>query len=130
MAAVPGRHAGGNPGPGAAIRRRWILRGTGRELPRDLQSILRQALAPDPARRYHHARELEADLDRFAAKQPVAARKHTLVYLTTTFLRRQARRSALAGALVLAGLAAAACSISGTGRWRSGTRRTCGMPTP
>ena len=83
-----------------------VLRGPGPPLPRDLQSILHQALAPDPARRYHHARELEADLNRFAAKQPVAARKHTLVYLTTTFLRRQARRSAVAGGLVLAGLVA------------------------
>lgn len=83
-----------------------VLQGNGRSLPRDLQSILRQALAPDPADRYHHARDLEADLDRFAAKLPVAARKHTLVYLTTTFLRRQARRSAVAGAVVLAGLIA------------------------
>ncbi len=84
-----------------------ILRGPGFHLPRDLQSILRQTLATDPSLRYHHARELEADLLRFAAKQPVAARKHTLFYLTATFLRRQAPRSALAGAVVLAGLAAA-----------------------
>ncbi|MES2657097.1 MAG: serine/threonine-protein kinase [Verrucomicrobiota bacterium] len=82
------------------------LRGAGRQLPRDLQSILRQSLAPDPALRYHHARELAADLERFGSKQPVAARKHTIVYLATTFLRRQARRSAFAGALVLAGLMA------------------------
>lgn len=80
--------------------------GTGRGLPRDLQSILRRALAPDPAARYHHARDLEADLIRLAAKQPVAARKHTVVYLITTLLRRQARRSALAGVLVLVGLVA------------------------
>lgn len=83
-----------------------VLRGPGRHLPRDLQSILRQALAPDPARRYHHARDLEVDLDRFSARLPVAARRHTLFYLTTTLLRRQARRSAFAGGLVLAGLAA------------------------
>ncbi len=79
---------------------------SGSKLPRDLQSILRQALAPDPARRYPHARDLEADLVRFAAKQPVAARKHTFFYLTATLLRRQARRSAVAAGLVLAGLAA------------------------
>jgi Protein kinase domain len=82
------------------------LRGEGRQLPRDLRSILRQCLAPDPALRYHHARELAADLERFRSKQPVTARKHTIVYLATTFLRRQARRSAFAGALVLAGLVA------------------------
>ena len=81
-----------------------VLHGSGRRLPRDLQSILRQALAPDPAWRYHHARDLEADLNRFAAKRPVSARKHTLIYLFSTFLRRQARRSALAAAVVLAGL--------------------------
>ena len=83
-----------------------VLHGAGLNLPRDLQSILHRALAPDPARRYHHAQGLEADLHRFATKQPVAARRHTLVYLTTTFLRRQARRSAFAGGLVLAGLVA------------------------
>jgi hypothetical protein len=79
---------------------------SGSKLPRDLQSILRQALAPEPALRYHHARDLEEDLVRFAARQPVAARKHTVFYLTTTLLRRQARRSAVAAGLVLAGLAA------------------------
>jgi len=84
-----------------------VLRGTGgKKLPQDLRSILRQALAPDPAARYHHARELAADLTRYAAKLPVAARKHTLLYLAGTFLRRQARRSAVAGALVIAGLVA------------------------
>jgi hypothetical protein len=83
-----------------------VLQAAAKTLPRDLQSILRQALAPDPTRRYRHARDLEADLDRFAAKKPVAARKHTLVYLTTTLLRRQARRSIIAACLVLAGLSA------------------------
>jgi hypothetical protein len=75
-------------------------------LPRDLQSILRQALEPEPADRYHHARDLEEDLVRFAAKRPVTARKHTFLYLTATLLRRQARRSAVAAGLVLAGLTA------------------------
>jgi hypothetical protein len=83
-----------------------ILGGAVRGLPRDLQSILRMALAPDPARRYHNARELEADLDRFAAKLPVAARRHTVGYLTLTLLRRQARRSVFAACVVLAGLTA------------------------
>jgi hypothetical protein len=83
-----------------------VLHGPARAMPRDLQSILRQTLAPEPARRYRHARDLEADLDRFAAKLPVAARKHTVVYLTTTLLRRQARRSILAACLALAGLTA------------------------
>jgi len=82
------------------------LRGAERRLPRDLQSILRQALAPDPAHRYHHARELEADLKRFSTNLPVAARKHTFLYLGATLLRRQARRSLIAGVLVLAGLGA------------------------
>ncbi len=83
-----------------------VLNEPGRSLPRDLQSVLRQSLAPDPSRRYRHARDLEADLDRFAARLPVAARKHTMVYLASTLLRRQARRSMIAGGLVLAGLAA------------------------
>ena len=72
------------------------LHGPGGEVPQDLQSILRQALAPDPARRYHHARDLEMDLNRFSTKRPVSARKHTVFYLTATFLRRQSRPVALA----------------------------------
>lgn len=83
-----------------------VLRGPGLALPQDLQSILRQALAPDPARRYHHARDLEADLERFDNRQPVAAQKHTLFYFTATLLRRQARRSTLAAGLVIGGLVA------------------------
>ena len=83
-----------------------VFHGPARELPRDLLAILRQALATDSSRRYRHARDLEADLDRYAAKQPVAARKHTLFYLTTTLLRRQARRSVFAACLVLAALTA------------------------
>jgi len=83
-----------------------VLPGSARALPRDLQSILRRALAPDPAWRYRHARDLEADLDRFAAKLPVAARQHTVFYLTTTLLRRQARRSLIAACLVLSGAVA------------------------
>ena len=82
------------------------LHGTAKTLPRDLLAILRQALAPDPAHRYRHAGDLEADLDRFTAKLPVAARKQTFLYLTASLLRRQARRSLLAGCVVLAGLAA------------------------
>ena len=81
-----------------------VLSGSARALPRDLQSILRMALATDPARRYRHARELEADLDRFAGKLPVVARNHTVLYVTTTLLRRQARRSIMAACIVLAGL--------------------------
>lgn len=83
-----------------------VLDGANRQLPRDLKSILHKALAPDPADRYHHARELDADLIRFASKLPVTARNHTLFYLTSTFLRRQAKRSAVAGILVMAGLVA------------------------
>jgi hypothetical protein len=56
--------------------------------------------------RYRHARDLESDLDRYAAKLPVAARKQTLAYLAATLLRRQAKRSLVAGCLILAGLVA------------------------
>ena len=80
--------------------------GAAKSLPRDLQWILRHALAPDPAHRYRHARDLLADLECYKAKLPVAARKHTLIYLTSTLLRRQARRSLIAACLVIAGLAA------------------------
>jgi hypothetical protein len=84
--------------------------GPAKGLPRDLQWILRHTLAPHPALRYRHAQDLLADLERFAAKLPVTARKHTFLYLTTTLLRRQARRSVFAACLVLTGLAAG-CTI-------------------
>jgi hypothetical protein len=83
-----------------------VLAGRARGLPRDLQSILRMALAADPARRYRNARDLEADLDRYAAKLPVAARAHTLGYLTVSMLRRHAWRSLVAACLVLSGAVA------------------------
>ena len=75
-----------------------------KRLPADLLAILHRTLAVDPSRRYLHAGDLGADLDRFAQKLPVTARRPTCLYLTTTFLRRQARRSALAAVLVIAGL--------------------------
>jgi hypothetical protein len=80
------------------------FKGAARAIPRDLQSILRQALAAHPTHRYHHARDLEADLERFAARLPVRARRHTFFYLASTLVRRQARRSVMAGVLVLVGL--------------------------
>ena len=82
-----------------------VFRNEARNLPLDLQAILRRSLAPDPDQRYRHGRELETDLGRFHAKLPVNARKHTFLYLTSTLLKRQARRSVLAACLVLLGSA-------------------------
>lgn len=75
------------------------------KVPQDLRAILRKALAPDIQHRYHHARELAADLDRHAAGKPVLARKHTLLYLTSSFILRQGKRSLIAASLMLAALA-------------------------
>lgn len=83
-----------------------VFNGSARNLPHDLRSILRMALAPDPARRYRNARALETDLDRFSARLPLAARNHTVTYLTVTLLRRHARRSMIAACLVLSGAVA------------------------
>ena len=43
-------------------------------VPRDLEAIVHQAMARDPARRYATAGAMAADLERFLADQPVAAR--------------------------------------------------------
>jgi serine/threonine protein kinase len=75
------------------------------KVPRDLRAILRKALDPNIQHRYHHARELAADMDRHTAGKPVFARKHTFAYLTSSLIRRQGKRSLIAASLMLVALA-------------------------
>ncbi len=58
-------------------------------LPPDVQTILLKTLEKEPARRYASASDLAADIRRFLATQPIAARPATLFYVTTRFARRR-----------------------------------------
>ena len=64
---------------GRAFRRR--LRG-------DLDTIVGKAMAKEPERRYGTVGELQDDLDRFRAGLPVRARRPTLGYRASRFVRR------------------------------------------
>jgi non-specific serine/threonine protein kinase/serine/threonine-protein kinase len=72
-------------------------------LGKDLDTILRKALAKEPERRYPSAAQLADDLRRFLDGRPVLARPDTLSYRAGKFLRRH-RLGAAAAALVAASL--------------------------
>jgi len=79
--------------------RRRILRG-------DLDTIVAKALKKNRDERYGSVSALADDLRRFLEKKPIAARRDTLRYRTTKFVRRHAWGVAVTGAvaLLLAGL--------------------------
>jgi serine/threonine protein kinase/tetratricopeptide (TPR) repeat protein len=76
------------------------------DLPRDLETILVKCLRHDPAERYRSAAEVAADLGRFLAGEPIAARPRRIAGRLWSAARRRPRLSALAAlAVVLATLA-------------------------
>ncbi len=93
---------GGDTGAPARIE---DARRRSRRLRGDLDSILLKALRPEPDRRYGTAGELADDISRHRARRPVRARRDTLLYRASSFLRRNA--------LPLIGTAGAFLLISG-----------------
>jgi serine/threonine protein kinase len=89
-----------------------------RRLSGDLDNIVLMALRKEPKRRYESAAQFAADIGRHLEGLPVSARKDTVKYRATKFVRRN-RLGVLAAALVLislvAGLAAAL--------WQAGVAR-------
>jgi hypothetical protein len=71
----------------------------------DLASILLKALAKDPALRYQSASEFAADLHRFIAGEPVAAKPASLPYLARKWAGRHPVAATLAAATLIAGTA-------------------------
>jgi WD40 repeat protein len=76
-----------------------------RQIPRDLETIVLKATAKEPARRYATAAALAEDLRRFAADQPIQARRARLRERVWRWCRRNPAWSALTSCVVLMGLA-------------------------
>ena len=75
----------------SSTRLRGLLRG-------DLDVIVLMALRKEPARRYVSVEQFSADIERFLGGMPVQARKDTLGYRVSKFVRRHAVGVALAAA--------------------------------
>ncbi len=80
----------------------------GRSIPRGLRSILERCLDLDPSRRYHHARELADDLDRWRTNRaPAFATDSLMGDRVPRFIRRQKRMLTAASITIVVGLTAA-----------------------
>ena len=71
----------------------------------DLDNILLMALRKEPARRYQSVEQFSEDIRRHLAARPVIARRDTIGYRTTKFIRRN-RVATAAGLLVFVSLIA------------------------
>ena len=81
-----------------------VRAGRGRELASDLDWIVMKALDVDRARRYETPLALAEDLERYARKEPVAARPPTASYCFRKFVRRN-QLAVLGSGVLLASLA-------------------------
>jgi tRNA A-37 threonylcarbamoyl transferase component Bud32 len=77
-----------------------------REMPLDLEAICLKCLRKNPRERYNSAADLAADLGRWLAGEPVAARSSGPIDRTWRRCRRHPARAALLVALCLSGIAA------------------------
>lgn len=77
-------------------------RTTGREAERDLDAIVRRAMAREPERRYGSIDLLAADLEAFLDGRPVAARRGGTRYAIRRFARRHRAAVSVAGIAALA----------------------------
>jgi WD40 repeat protein/serine/threonine protein kinase/tetratricopeptide (TPR) repeat protein len=72
------------------------------KLPSDLETICLKCLEKDPARRYHNAEALAADLERFLSDQPIEARPVGRFGRSIKWMRRHPTRTTVGIVLVLA----------------------------
>src|SRR5262249_37367676 len=71
------------------------LRHWDRNVPRDLETIVMKAIAPEPAQRYQTAGDLADDLHRFLADRPIRARRTS----RAERIRRWCRRNPVVASL-------------------------------
>jgi eukaryotic-like serine/threonine-protein kinase len=88
----------------SASRLRRLLAG-------DLGTIVRKALAVDPAARYSSVQHLSDDLGRWVRGEAILGRAPSLVYRTSRFVRRHWAAVSIAATLLLSLLAATAVSF-------------------
>ena len=84
-------------------------------LPRDLDNIVRMAMRKEPERRYASAQELADDVRRCLERRPVVARRDTLGYRVSSFVRRNT--GAVVAAAVI-GLSVLGGAVATTWQWR------------
>jgi WD40 repeat protein len=94
------------------------LRRLNPRVPRDLDTVVRKAMARRPADRYPSAAALADDLGRFLAGRPVAARRASAAELAWRWARRRPAVAALSAAVLLLAVTAA-----GGGWWAAGELR-------
>lgn len=87
------------------------VRNLPRALARDLDALLRKAMARDPARRYGSMDALVADLDAVLDQRPLQARQGARLYPFAQFARRHRLALTIGSAAVLALLAVTAVAV-------------------
>lgn len=80
----------------------------------DVETIIRRAMAKEPARRYQTAAEMAADIRRFLHDEPIMARRPTLRYRLAKFARRHKE---LVAGLALVMLVLIAGIVATTAGW-------------
>jgi WD40 repeat protein len=80
-------------------------------VPPDLRAICERAIAREPDRRYHSAREFAQDLERFLWGEPVLAREATFTETLWRWARRHPVVASLAALVVVLALAVAVSSV-------------------
>lgn len=89
---------------GQSSRRVGSIRAKCPDVPRDLETLVLRCLEWEPHRRYASAGDLEADLRRFAAGEPIRARRTTaLGHLARRALRHKLMSGTVVLSLLLAG---------------------------
>jgi eukaryotic-like serine/threonine-protein kinase len=70
-------------------------------VPRDLETIIHKAIAPEPAHRYQKAEELAEDLRRFLEDRPIRARRTSSVERMARWARRNPAVASLLGVVAV-----------------------------
>ncbi len=81
--------------------RRLDPRALKRRLTGDIDAILQKALRKEPPNRYGSVEQFAEDIRRHLEAQPVVARKGTVFYQTTKFVRRHSLRLAVVAAIMM-----------------------------